>query len=57
MADKDTNQQDKEIERCLVCGSSRVHVYPPESSGPRALCLNCGACCDETIGWIDPEAL
>ena len=46
----------KELTRCEVCGSERIHVYPSdELVKRRALCLQCGAHYDEVSGWLDPE--
>ncbi len=47
----------KNLTRCEVCGSERIHVYPSDAPAQRrALCLRCGAHYDERSGWLDPEA-
>jgi len=58
MKSRDSNPEDKHkaaLERCKICGSKRVHVYPTPKRETKALCLKCGA---RYAGfWIDPEDL
>ncbi|CAN5813613.1 hypothetical protein BH24DEI2_BH24DEI2_07570 [soil metagenome] len=60
MAVKETEVKEsegKDLSRCEICGSERIHVYPSDEwVKRRALCLQCGAHYDEISGWLDPEA-
>lgn len=39
------------LNRCLVCGSTRTHIYPHSAHEHMALCLACGAHYHPLEGW------
>jgi hypothetical protein len=57
--DTKLNDQEHGLERCEICGSESIHVYPEvKGEVPRplmAVCLRCGSHYLEPSGWVDGD--